>query len=245
MDRAECATAHRVRSVRSAASSVQLARLVLAGVFLVMNRSSVRFRQAAPFWLFSIIYRSRFRDVINFVDRVVDRVAYQGRWDASVSWLQSVIDGRVSVPPAHGRPCTQPAASRVPWQASRLRQLGSSVRSASCASPHTRSSATLFRGVQRAAGVTRRPLCAPADTHGGHWRPPRMVSRSVATSSTGARKYGSFGAPGLGPDSASRCSAPSAASAAHPPGAEAGRTAQESSMSLSPSTSSYLLPFQC
>jgi hypothetical protein len=29
--------------------------------------------------LFSSIYRSRVRDVINFVDRVVDRVACQGR----------------------------------------------------------------------------------------------------------------------------------------------------------------------
>src|SRR5271166_2021672 len=38
---------HRVHSVRSVVLSVQLARLVLAGVFLVMNRSSVRFRQAA------------------------------------------------------------------------------------------------------------------------------------------------------------------------------------------------------
>ena len=40
---------HRVQCVRSGVRSVQLARLVLAGVFLVMNRSSVRFRQAAPF----------------------------------------------------------------------------------------------------------------------------------------------------------------------------------------------------
>ena len=69
---------HRVHSVRSGTRSVQLARLVQAGVFLVMNRSSVRFRQAAPLMLFSSIYRSRVRDVIHFMDRVVDRVACQG-----------------------------------------------------------------------------------------------------------------------------------------------------------------------
>lgn len=37
----------RVQCVQSGVLSVQPGRLVLAGVFLVMNRSSVRFRQAA------------------------------------------------------------------------------------------------------------------------------------------------------------------------------------------------------
>jgi hypothetical protein len=49
---------HRVQCVRSGVLSVQLARLVLGRVFLVMNRSSVRFRQAALFlavqWCLSI-----------------------------------------------------------------------------------------------------------------------------------------------------------------------------------------------
>ncbi len=49
---------HRVQCVRSGVLWVQLARLVLAAVFLVMNRSSVRFRQAALFlavqWCLSI-----------------------------------------------------------------------------------------------------------------------------------------------------------------------------------------------
>ena len=38
----------RVQCVRHAALFVQLERLVQGRVFLVMNRSSVRFRQAAP-----------------------------------------------------------------------------------------------------------------------------------------------------------------------------------------------------
>jgi hypothetical protein len=92
----------RAQCVRSAVLSVQLALLVLWGVFLVMNRSSVRFRQAALFSLLKSFCRLYFRDVINFVDRVMDRVACQGQPDARVSWLQSVIDGRVSVPLAHG-----------------------------------------------------------------------------------------------------------------------------------------------
>ncbi len=69
---------------------------------------------------------------------------WSGRPDASASWLRSVIDGRVSVPLAHGDPARsrQPAACR--GRASR--QLGGSVHSASCASPHSQSSATPFRG---------------------------------------------------------------------------------------------------
>ena len=151
----------------------------------------------------------------------VERVVWSGWPDARVSCLQSVIDGRVPVPLAHGDPTRsrQPAACHG-W-ASRPRQLGSSVRSASCASPHAQSSATPFRGVERAAGLrvvfcARRPTLtagtgrqlAWSDAHrrsahacaamvaaaGCSWarRPPRMASRSVATSSTRARKYGSI-----------------------------------------------------
>jgi len=42
---------HRARSVQSAVLSVQLGRLIQGSVFLVMNRSSVRFRQAAQEFL--------------------------------------------------------------------------------------------------------------------------------------------------------------------------------------------------
>jgi len=47
MDRAECATGASCAIWGFGVQSVQLARLVLWRVFLVMNRSSVRFRQAA------------------------------------------------------------------------------------------------------------------------------------------------------------------------------------------------------
>ena len=97
------------------------------------------------------------------VERFVERVEWSGRPDARVSWLRSVIDGRVSVPLAHGDPARsrQPAACR--GRASGPGQLGSSARSASCASPHFQSSATPFRGVQRAAGL-RVVVCARRPT---------------------------------------------------------------------------------
>jgi hypothetical protein len=65
---------HPVRSVRPAALSVQLERLVLVVVFLVMNRSSVRFRQAAQKAQVCAIYRLHVRVLIIFVERFVERV---------------------------------------------------------------------------------------------------------------------------------------------------------------------------
>ena len=63
-----------------------------------------------------------------------------------------------------GQATPEPADSlRPPARASRSRQLGSSVRSASCVAPHSHSSATLFRGVQRAAGL-RVVLCVHRPT---------------------------------------------------------------------------------
>ncbi len=68
------------------------------------------------------------------VERFAERVVWSGRPDERVSWLRSVIDGRVSVPLASGDPTRSRQPAECRGRASRPRQPGSSVRNASCAS---------------------------------------------------------------------------------------------------------------
>ena len=94
------------------------------------------------------------------VERFVERVVWSGRPDARVSWLRSVIDGSCVSSARPRRPGKDRPASCAPGgRAACPRLLGSSMRSASCAFPRSQSSATLFRGVQCAAGL-RGVLCA-------------------------------------------------------------------------------------
>ena len=65
---------HPVRSVRPAGPSVQAGRVVRVVVFLVMNRSSVRFRQAAPKMQSYRCFRLCVRIAVNSVERFVERV---------------------------------------------------------------------------------------------------------------------------------------------------------------------------
>ncbi len=109
------------------------------------------------------------------VERFAERVVWPGRPDERVSWLRSVIAGRVSVPLAHGDPTRsrQPAACR--GRTSRPRQPGSSVRSASCAFPALPVQRDTVPSGSACRRVTRRILRAPAYSHGGHPPPAGLV----------------------------------------------------------------------
>ena len=117
-----------MRPVRFAASSVQLAGLVLAGVFLVMNRASVRFRQAALFIAAQRCLSNQISIAHEFpwTESWTESRARDGRMHG-VSWLQSVIDGCVSGPfaqqPARRTTLTANNVCQLAWPDAHLRSL--------------------------------------------------------------------------------------------------------------------------
>ena len=136
----------------------------------------------------------------------MERVEWSGRPDARVGWLRSVIDGRVSVPLAHGDLARGSQSAACRGRASGRRRLGDSVRSASCA-PALPVQCDIVPRVQRAAGL-RVVLRARTDTHGGPWPQAGLVRCAPALGSClrrDGRRCGLLMSPAASPDGITEC----------------------------------------